>query len=613
MRIIHNSAALHERTVEKEGEAGFLLTNKKGDYLLFGPHHKYSNYQGLLFFNQKTWSYFKTIDAIRIERNLTCIENKYFEVFRKYDTVTEKFFLAENGLCYEIVNYSGPCSLDLDFRDIVDYDDKGRVYTIFTDGKFVVIEHKKYADHDLTKLQHTHYLVLLGLEKYEKIGEWKKRTYLFDKQRGAKAEFYIYTGLKIMIENDTKIAMSHSQDLATAKAHAEDLLQNIEFQKSEKSELSLQGIKEKGHAEIAALNSLKGLTLAQKDRTFGILAGLPWFFQFWARDELISSVYLLLTKKYALMKELLFNYLKKIRDDGRIPNRLPDSELASADAIGWLFKRTHDLIIHLEREKRLKTVLPKQELEYIFEQLVFSTGRLNRQYAKDYLIHNGQKETWMDTAWHEDTREGCRIEIQALQLCMYNLTVKLGKMLGHETWKNYAELENKLREQVRSIFYDGKILADGFVNGVVDKTIRPNVFIAYYVYPELFTSYEWKRIFDVALEKIWLDWGGLASIDKTHPLFCPHYTGENNQSYHRGDSWYYINNMAGACMHDLDPGYYWKYIEKIIEASSQEILYSGLAGHHAEISSAAKLESQGCLCQAWSSALFLELMSKIHA
>jgi len=610
MRIIHKVAALHERTTEKEGEAGFLLTNKNGDCLFFGPHHEYSNYQGLLFFNQKTWSYFKTIDAIRIERNLTSIKNKYFEAFRKYDNATEKFFLAEQGLCYEIVNYSGPCYLDLDFRDIYDYDDKGRIYTVFTDGKFVVIEYRKYADHERTRLQHTQYLVLLGIKQYENVGEWKKRLYSFDAQRGAKADFYIYTGLKIMIEADTKIAISHAQDLSVAKEHAEELLQHIEFQKSEKSELSLWGIKDKGYAEIAALNSLKGLTLVQKDRTFGIFAGLPWFFQFWARDELISSIYLLLTKKYGMMKELLFNYLDNTQEDGRIPNRLPHAELGSADAVGWLFKRIHDLITSLEREKRRDIVLPKQDLQYIFAQLTSSIGRLNRQYARNYLIYNGQKETWMDTSWQGDTREGARIEIQALQLCMYNLAVYLGKMLNQESWKNYAELESKLREQVRRIFFDGRILADGFVNRNIDKTIRPNAFIAHYVYPELFAPYEWKRIFDAALERLWLDWGGLASLDKTHPLFCPYYTGENNQSYHRGDSWYYLNNMAGVCMQDLDSGYFWRYIEKIIEASSEEILYSGLAGHHAEISSAAKRESQGCLCQAWSAALFLELMSR---
>ena len=54
------------------------------------------------------------------------------------------------------------------------------------------------------------------------------------------------------------------------------------------------------------------------------------------------------------------------------------------------------------------------------------------------------------------------------------------------------------------------------------------------------------------------------------------------------------------------------YIDKIIDASSEEILFKGFIGHHAELSSAKELRSEGCLCQTWSSAMFIELINEVY-
>ena len=55
------------------------------------------------------------------------------------------------------------------------------------------------------------------------------------------------------------------------------------------------------------------------------------------------------------------------------------------------------------------------------------------------------------------------------------------------------------------------------------------------------------------------------------------------------------------------------YIEKIIDASTGEILWKGFIGHHSELSSAKELKSEGCLCQAWSSAMYLELIKEVYS
>jgi len=157
---------------------------------------------------------------------------------------------------------------------------------------------------------------------------------------------------------------------------------------------------------------------------------------------------------------------------------------------------------------------------------------------------------------------------------------------------------------VREKFWNKSYLADG----LGDWTIRPNIFIAAYIYPELLTRSEWTTCFNTILPKLWLRWGGLSSIDKSHELFTAKSTGESVQSYHRGDSWFWINNLAALVMKKVNKDVFKKYIDAITLASTKEILYSGAIGHHAEISSASSLKSEGCLAQAWSAAMYIELL-----
>ena len=235
------------------------------------------------------------------------------------------------------------------------------------------------------------------------------------------------------------------------------------------------------------------------------------------------------------------------------------------------------------------------------EKSIIKLCEADRQAGSDFAI-NGPQETWMDTVWGNDTRSGARIEIQALRLSMYRLAYELS---GKDEFK---ELEQKLKEKVREKFWNGNILADG----LDDWTIRPNLFIAAYIYPELLSKDEWSKCFETALPKLWLEWGGLATIDKDNPLFCDNYTGENHQSYHRGDSWFWINNLAAIVMARVDRKLFGNYIDQILDASANDILYQGFIGHHSELSSASEQKSEGCLCQAWSSAMFVELMHELY-
>jgi hypothetical protein len=53
-----------------------------------------------------------------------------------------------------------------------------------------------------------------------------------------------------------------------------------------------------------------------------------------------------------------------------------------------------------------------------------------------------------------------------------------------------------------------------------------------------------------------------------------------------------------------------EYIDKIVKASIKDI-FDGLVGSGSELSSAKALKSEGSLYQAWSNAMFIELIDEL--
>jgi len=357
-----------------------------------------------------------------------------------------------------------------------------------------------------------------------------------------------------------------------------------------------------------SVNAIKSLTCESKDGP-RMYAGLPWFFQFWPRDELISLGSLIQLKEFKTSKSILFNYLKRLNNKGRIISESDNIGIDNADATGWLFKRFYDFFDAVTDANEHHVHLSKNEIKTIKKTLEKCMFDILKNSSERGYITNGPNETWMDTTGPtDDSRGGIRIEIQALQLYMYKLYRNLCKILGDNAGAKMTEqLENQLKEKVNSDFWDGRIIADG----LADFTPRPNVFIAYYIYPELFTKKIWATCFSYLLEELWLPWGGLSTISKNHGLYTPSYTGEDDKSYHRGDSWYWINNLAAICLNRAGKRKFKKYVDAIYKASSKDIMKSGYKGFHSEISSAEKQEPCGTWAQAWSSAMFIELCNEL--
>jgi glycogen debranching enzyme len=230
---------------------------------------------------------------------------------------------------------------------------------------------------------------------------------------------------------------------------------------------------------------------------------------------------------------------------------------------------------------------------------------------------NGPKETWMDPADGEgkDMRSGARVEIQALMLAAYDFAEYLRNLLWKEKTLDFVKFREELVDNTRRFLFRDGMLWDGYDHESLDRTVRPNVFLAYYVYQNLLFREEWINVFRKVIDACWLswgnEWGGFSSIDKGSPLMRWEHTGMNNESYHRGDSWLYLNNIAAACMHRLDGYGFREHVKKIRAASVAEMNTMGFIGQCAELSSAKELSSKGALAQAWSAATLIELLHEL--
>jgi predicted glycogen debranching enzyme len=611
LHVIHS---FNERRIDEhvEKQAAFLITNKKGNYFSLGERN-FTHMQGLFFLDHATWELFKTIEDIRLKGEMVILKNNFYNVERIYQGGAEESFnLFNNSLSYSVKNYTGELVLELDFRGIFEYPEWGRIYTITKEGDAVIIRYDKYKDNTLSFLEKTRFLVIKGVNDYQLINEWIKKAYPYDARRGSKSEFYVYKALSINVNHNLSLVFSFGESKEKALEHAEKVYDNTEYLTNSFQKYCMHTFTSKDLALNTALKSLDELLISieRGERSVGIIAGLPWFYQLWARDEIISLKALMLKEKYYLVKNIMLKHLKNLSEDGLIPSRFPGNkeDAKSLDAAGWLFFRLKEYINLLVSKKLLNEYLSVADLITIKRGLEKAIHGLAHHHSVNGLVVNNSQESWMDTA--SAARNGACIEIQALFLSMISLHNQIASITKSK--QLFKTLEKECRELVRKEFFKKGNLCDSVYDNQPEGTIRPNVFLAYYVYPELLTTKEWKQVFDNTLKALWLDWGGLTTINQTNPLFKPEYTGEDNQSYHNGDSWYYINNYAALAMHRLDKNYYAKQIKRIVEASKEEMFFSGFIGCCAELSSAKQMRSEGCLSQAWSAASLIELLYELH-
>lgn len=572
MKVTH---ILGKFTEVKENceDCSFLLTNKRGGYMWLS-NSPASRYQGAFFVENS--KIYKVVENIGIKGNVDEMINRFWCVERIKQDSLEKFFMpyGHNCIVYETTN-NQPVELTLDIKESYTNNLQG-VYSVEKDSPKDALIIKCRIKNE------TFYVAVKISGTYRINNKLFERRYAGDENRKSPPFIRkVYDSAEI---NSPLVVISFSKDKQRAIGEAKFVFDNIEKLKKKqlKDVLKIASQKVKDSEINMAYNCAKIMLYNLAIDDFGIYAGLPWFFQFWARDELICLKALKSIAGMQNLKEKIFDrWLRNAeKTETMSANMTLDNKEngTSADALGWLFKRSTELRISKERAEKMNKI-----------------ADVNTE-----LLINEPFETWMDTI----AREGARIELQALKLNMFNSMYELTGNL------NYKIREDILRKEVREKFWNGSILLDS----PQDPTVRPNIFLAAYLYPRLLREEEWIVCFEKALNMLWCEWdygGGLSSVSKTNPLFVDTYTGEDNKSYHNGDSWFWLNNLAAIVLWKADKKKFSEFVKKILYASIREILWIGAIGSHSEISSAKQLSSCGCMSQALSAAMFIEMIDSL--
>src|SRR3989344_141254 len=591
--ILLHQAGDHKIQKEVSGNPQFLITNKRGGFF-YWQENQTSRYHGFYF--KGSDKMLKTIAQTRLGVSLAIkrVKNNFwnFEVERSSGLV-ERFFMdpRSDSLIYELNNPIA-FSLVLDCKEIFDNDSDGRFYDISEEDGCVVIS---YAKKQGGVARYNYFLAVAGKDyAFERKGEWESQKYAYDEaRRDPPYERYVFNA---GVLKGKEFVFSAGIDKEEAKKTALAVLKDKNRVKellSEKfndfvaaNQMPMEN-EEMSAGPLAAKFSLQSLgVFDDADSPAGLYAGIPWFAQFWFRDFAISAPQL----DQEIERAIFLNYLNLYEQKGA------EALSPAADTEDLFFRVADDLIYKealSEKEKlRVKNLL----LKYV-------DGILPLK-MKDGLVFGGPKATWMDTAFKGCGRYGASVEIQALALGALKLAYTLTKD------RKYAQKEYELLKTVRTNFWDGAILADG----LGDKTIRPNIFLAYYFYPDLLLEHEWVKCFENSLKALWLSWGGLASLHKDHPNFCGRYRGcgEPDQSYHNGDSWFFLNNIAALALFKVGAKKFEEEIKAIMSAGTNDILWNGVTGYSSELSSADNFSPAGCFAQSWSAATYAETVENIY-
>lgn len=577
---------------EVEGDRAFFLRNQVGDFvsLYTSSQTRYAGWflAGDAFgIGEASGGFYKILENIQlIDENdqiipvsgITYTKNHQdnFHVVWDYLSGTQlNWQLIPNSSALRIsLNQSSKLRIVLDMRKMYASPIEGRNYQVKTSTDGILISYFDPTFEGKTLYFHIRTSDPLRLKQ-----AWQETFYPIDAARHSEpSHLYTYTLGEIQTDH---LCFGAGWSSETATVASQEALRH-------KPEPIVLGTNQTQDTLLTQLKTAKlevehSLRLLQSEK--GIYAGLPWFHQVWSRDELLAAVGL----PRSTQKEIIIRYLGFQLENGELPTYL-GSNTTCADGLGWLCL----LINEYGLEDLDETT--KQRLVHFLK--TAQTQLQASRRAAHGLIYSGFNNTWMDTIG----REGYRIEIQAA----FCLVLELLNILTGED--QYRREQLKMQNLIREHFYKNGYLWDG----LGDPTKRPNVYLAYLLQPELLNQNGWISCFEKINQVTNLEWGGLSSIDKTDPRFHAYSTGQDNQSYHNGDSWFLINNLAAVAMHRLNEKHFGKIIMEILQGSTNEILFENMIGHPGEIASAAETASWGCGIQAFAGGPYLALLKELN-
>lgn len=336
----------------------------------------------------------------------------------------------------------------------------------------------------------------------------------------------------------------------------ENLLMENVFITSSDSELPL------------ALNWLE-ITMDQlvtQQQGYGIYAGLPWFNEYWGRDEFISFPgAVLVTGEFEIAKKILLSFAKYQDTDtnskffGRVPNIVNPQNIDYHTTDG-----TPRFIIELQNY--VKYSGDTSIINDLYNNIKNSIEGPIKYWTDErgYLLHE-DNETWMDARDQNlvsySPRGSRANDIQALWYKQLLAGVYFADYMKDETssqkWKDIA-LKVKSNFEKDFTNQDYPFLADRLTKkGKQDFTLRPNQLFA-------LDMIENAKMKSQSLDNVWTElvypWG-VATLNKQDTLFHPfHRTKDYHKdaAYHNGTVWPWLNGIA---------------MQRMVEAEHPEVAY----------------------------------------
>ncbi|QJD96132.1 hypothetical protein HH214_09715 [Mucilaginibacter robiniae] len=370
--------------------------------------------------------------------------------------------------------------------------------------------------------------------------------------------FYIAVG-KTNEEAIALIRETRAHNLALKSERAkrmQDLLTNKVYTTSGNDSLAV------------ALNWLEITTdqLLTHQQGYGIYAGLPWFNEYWGRDEFISLPgAALVTGQFAVAKKILQSFAKYQQIDpaskyfGRVPNIVNPSNIDyhTTDGTPRFIIGLQDYVKYSGDVSLIKELYPnvKNSIEGALKYWVDDKG---------YLLHE-DNETWMDARdanLVSYSPRGSRAnDIQALWYKQLLAGVYFARYMKDATnEQKWQRMADKVKSNFAKDYTDANhsYLADRLTKeGKADFTLRPNQLFAL----DMISNTGLKgQVLSKTWQELVYPWG-VATLDKHDPFFHPfHLTNDypKDEAYHNGTIWPWLNGIA---------------MQRMIEAEQAETAY----------------------------------------
>ena len=476
--------------------------------------------------------------------------------------------------------------LNFDMKPIYDFSSFGKNYNVnilkkdHFDKNYLRYKYKSEVQFKNSSTNYEDSMAIISSEKPQVLNDWVKEFYMIESRRSKSDSMksaYTRDLLKFEGKGSVVILTQLNNSLQSIKLFDEEYLINN----------SLRWRRDNSYVKrMFVLNNIKKLYDDSKNDFF---AGFPWFFQHWSRDSLISFYYLRNVLNPDVYDAFIKAQLDKLETVGIFPNmNSEETVLMAMDSAFWLFKNCIELIDRFDKDKVLS----------IMSKFVYDL----KKSQKNTMIFCKSKETWMDTEFNDNGRAGYPIEIQLgykmiLNYLLSNKIENIGNKI--EVKKELKKLNKEIHKFIKKdVIFD--VLNTNLKN---ENNIRSNIFIGSVFSNSFFESYLTK-IYNLTLNHLFCD-SGISSISKKSSLFEPVYSGENNKSYHRGDSWMFLNNITANLFQKTDPKMFSQFIGHIWSVNDF-LCYQGVYGALNEVSSANFLSVDGCPVQLWSMATLFD-------